>query len=312
MGPAGVTSNVFYYRTLIANVVIISEAGHRGSTPAWVLVDAGMPGHVGAIVSAAARLFGAASRPSAIVLTHGHFDHVGSLGGLLAGWGDVPVYAHPLELPYLTGESDYPPPDPLVGGGLISLISRAFPRAAIHLGARVRPLPEDGSVPALEGWRWLHTPGHAPGHISLFRESDRTLVAGDAVITVKQESVVAVAMQRREVHGPPAYFTIDWTQAGASVARCADLEPAVLISGHGRPMYGGLMRERLRELAAEFDRQACPTFGRYVAAPARTDAHGVVSLPPDPLPNVLTGLLTTGAAVGAAAAFLRYRRAEAR
>lgn len=306
MRPAGVTTNVFYLRTLIANVVFIREGGPQGRASGWVLVDAGMPRHAPAILAAARRLFGA-SRPAAIVLTHGHFDHVGSLDGLLAAWPDVPLYAHPMALPYLTGRSDYPPPDPLVGGGFFSLVSRAFPCAGIDLGERVRPLPDDNTVPGLASWRWLYTPGHAPGHVSLFRETDRALVAGDAVTTVRQESLLAVLTQRREVHGPPAYFTIDWEQARVSVGRVADLEPASLITGHGRPMYGALMRERLRELAGEFSVQVEPSFGRYVGTPAHTDLRGVVSIPPDPLPKVLTGLLTTGAAVAAAGAFLRHR-----
>src|SRR5919107_1012291 len=64
-----------------------------------------------------------AARPAAVVLTHGHFDHVGSLEALLEAW-DVPIYAHPLERPYLTGVSPYPPPDPLVGGGMMAFASK--------------------------------------------------------------------------------------------------------------------------------------------------------------------------------------------
>ncbi|MFC8689659.1 MBL fold metallo-hydrolase [Brevibacillus porteri] len=50
------------------------------------------------------------AKPKAIVLTHAHFDHIGSLEGLLRMW-DVPVYAHQKELPFLTGKEDYPEPD---------------------------------------------------------------------------------------------------------------------------------------------------------------------------------------------------------
>jgi glyoxylase-like metal-dependent hydrolase (beta-lactamase superfamily II) len=313
MQPVGVTAHVFSLRTLIANVIFISEpAAVQGNNASWILVDAGMPGCAGAILAAARRLFGPASPPSAIVLTHGHFDHVGSLDRLLEAWTDAPVYAHPLALPFLTGRADYPPPDPLVGGGLFSLVSRAFPRHGIDLGERVLALPDDGGVPGASAWRWIHTPGHAPGHVSLFRDGDRTLVAGDAVTTVKQESVLAVLSQRRKVHGPPAYFTIDWEQARLSVGRLADLDPATLVTGHGLPLHGAAMREQLRELAGEFDTQAQPAFGRYVATPARTDQRGIVSIPPDPLPGVMARVLTATAALTAAGVLLRRRLAAAR
>src|SRR5687767_12655631 len=78
---------------------------------AWALVDAGLKWSAGTIRNMAREIFGNTSRPAAIILTHGHFDHTGALITLAKEW-DVPVYAHLLELPYLTGKSSYPPPDP--------------------------------------------------------------------------------------------------------------------------------------------------------------------------------------------------------
>jgi len=74
----------------------------------WVLVDAGLKWSAPKIKKMAQQLFGD-SKPSAIILTHGHFDHVGSLEKLIEEW-NVPVYAHYLEIPYLTGKSSYPHP----------------------------------------------------------------------------------------------------------------------------------------------------------------------------------------------------------
>lgn len=299
-----VALDVVCLRVLIANVFLVGGKGDRS----WVLVDAGLPYAAPSIVQAAEARFGEGTRPAAIVLTHGHFDHVGALRELAERW-DAPVYAHELELPYLTGRSDYPPPDPSVGGGAMALISPLFPRSGIHLGERVQALPADGTVPGMPGWHWLHTPGHTAGHVSLFREADRTLIAGDAFVTVRQESALAVLTQRQEVHGPPAYFTSDWQEARRSVETLAALQPAVVATGHGLPMRGAEMLQALQTLARAFDRIAVPAQGRYVRQPALTDARGVVSIPP--AEPSLTGMLAGVAAaalVGAAVAAIWRRR----
>jgi len=195
----------------IVNVYLIGRpnAGDRG----WTLIDAGFIGMTEQIARAAARRFGADARPAAILLTHGHVDHVSALEELAERW-DVPVYAHSLELPYLTGRSSYPPPDPTVGGGLMTRLSVLFPRGPLDLGGRVHALPDDGGVPQLPDWRAIPTPGHAPGHVSFFREADRLLIAGDAFVTTKQESFVAALLKPVYIQGPPTYFTPDWP-AGA-------------------------------------------------------------------------------------------------
>lgn len=165
-------------------IVNVYFVGARGAP--WVLVDTGLPSFAALVRRRAADRYGSGSRPEAIVLTHGHFDHAGNVIELSREW-DVPVYAHRLELPYLTGQSGYPPQDPTVGGAL-GFLSRAFPHTGIDLGTRVHPLPEDGTVPGMPGWRWGHTPGHTAGHVSIYRDSDRFLLAGDALATVDQDS----------------------------------------------------------------------------------------------------------------------------
>ncbi len=265
-GTIEVAPDLAYQRLAIVNVAFFGKPGGRH----WVLVDTGIPGMAGRVRKAAAKRFGADVPPAAIVLTHGHFDHVGTLESLARAW-DVPVYAHPLECPYLDGSSSYPPPDPGVGGGLMALLSPLFPRSPVDVKARLRPLPEDGSVPEMPGWRWVHTPGHSVGQVSLWCEADRSLIAGDAFVTTAQESAYAAAVQEPELHGPPKYFTHDWQAARASVARLAALEPELVITGHGRAMRGPAMREALRTLARDFDRLAVPEHGRYVDAPQRAE-----------------------------------------
>ena len=114
-------------------------------------------------------------------------------------------------------------------------------------------LPEDGVVPGLPDWRWIPTPGHTPGHVSFFRDSDRTLIAGDAVVATRQESLIFILLQRKKVWRPPAYFTPDWEAARDSVHALAALEPASLGTGHGQVLRGSEMRDGLHRLAQHFE-----------------------------------------------------------
>jgi len=264
-----VAPDLAYQRLAIVNVAFYGLAG--AGDRQWVLIDAGLPGTAGQIAKAAAQRFGPNARPAAIVMTHGHFDHNGALEHLAEQW-DAPVYAHELERPYLNGTAAYPPPDPTVGGGLMPLLSPLYPRGPVDVGARLQTLPADGSVPHMTGWRWIHTPGHAPGHVSFWREADRTLIVGDAFITTTQESVYATATQRPEMHGPPTYFTPDWGSAKTSVERLAALEPEIVVTGHGRAMRGAEMRAALHALARDFDRVAVPDHGKYVLHPATAES----------------------------------------
>lgn len=270
----------------------------------WVLVDTGLP-HSSAVVMRRAQARFGDRPPEAIILTHGHFDHAGNALKLAEEW-NVPVYAHRLELPYLTGRSAYPPQDPTVGGAL-GLMSRAFPTGGLDLGEWVRALPSDGTVPGMRGWRWLHTPGHTAGHISLFRETDRFLLAGDAFATVDQDSALSMFRLRPKFSVPPAPLTTDWKAARASVEKLAAFNPRTVAAGHGAPVRGEHVGEELRGFAERF---TPPSHGRYSARAARADERGVVEVPPpvhDPLPRkvFVAGVVAGGALV--ALGVRRYR-----
>jgi glyoxylase-like metal-dependent hydrolase (beta-lactamase superfamily II) len=266
-GTREVAPDLAYRRLGIVNVAFFGQPGAGDRN--WVLIDAGVFGTMRIITAAAAERFGEGARPAAIILTHGHFDHVGVLKDVAELW-DAPIYAHDLERPYLDGSASYPPPDPSVGG-LMARLSPLYPRAPVNVSRWLRSLPADGLLPAMPGWRWLHTPGHCPGHVSLWRETDRAILAGDAFITTDQESAYAVTVQRPEMHGPPQYFTVDWQAARNSVQMLAGLEPELAVTGHGPAMRGVEMRSALHDLALHFDRIAIPEGGRYVDKPARAE-----------------------------------------
>jgi glyoxylase-like metal-dependent hydrolase (beta-lactamase superfamily II) len=190
-------------------------------------------------------------------------------------------------VPYLTGKSDYPPQDPTVGGAL-AFLSRFFPHSGYDFGERIEMLPEDGSVQGLPNWRVLHTPGHTAGHVSLFREEDRVLLAGDALATENQDSWVGMMTHKQVLRRPPAPFTTDWIAARRSIELLAGLNPSTVGAGHGIPMKG--IAEEFQRFAANF---TPPRQGRYVNEPARADEQGVLELPPpvpDPLPKVAAGV----------------------
>jgi glyoxylase-like metal-dependent hydrolase (beta-lactamase superfamily II) len=275
-GTNEVSAKLAYQRLAIVNVVYL---GSTAPDAGWVLIDAGVLGSANLIKEAAEHRFGAGRKPNAILLTHGHFDHVGALEELANEW-DVPIYAHELELPYLDGRSSYPPPDPTVGGGMMAAMSRFYPSGPINVSRWLQPLPL-GRVPMMAGWEWIHTPGHSPGHVSFWNPTTRELIAGDAFITTNQESAFAVLMQKPEIHGPPMYYTIDWDAARESVRKLAALEPEVVVTGHGQAMHGPEMRKALHTLARDFDSIAVPTEGRYVGDSAKADESGVTYVPPE-------------------------------
>lgn len=252
--------DTYCYTTQISNVFLI---GNPAVSPNWVLIDAGMPRSAEKILKAAEKRFGPDHQLQSILLTHGHFDHVGAIIDILEKH-PVPVYAHKGEFPYLTGMENYPEPDASVEGGIIAKMSKTFPVQAIDISEHLVELPADGSVPGLPEWRWLHTPGHTKGHVSFFKELGRVLLAGDAFVTVKQDSLYKVIRQKKHVHGPPVYLTTDWRASWESVCKLADLEPSVAATGHGKPMKGSALAEGLVDLANHFPDTAVPSHGKFV------------------------------------------------
>jgi hypothetical protein len=101
------------------------------------------------------------------------------------------------------------------------------------------------------------------------------LIAGDAIVTTMQESLLAVVTQKKYVSGPPKYFTPDWGAATQSVKTLAALEPNVIATGHGPAIYGTEGRKELHKLVREFWKWGLPAAGRYVKEPAEFDENGI-------------------------------------
>ena len=158
-----------------------------------MLIDTAWP-HRGRVISAAAEsLFGAGTRPAAIVLTHIHPDHAGSALELARLW-DLPVHVHPGELPLASGRylPEYGNP---LDRWLIAPLLRLVPHRTVEAGlspnslaGTARAFDPVAGVPGLPDWQAVPTPGHTPGHVAFFRGKDRVLITGDAVLTVNVNS----------------------------------------------------------------------------------------------------------------------------
>lgn len=173
-----------------------------------VLVDAGTPG-------ARRRLLRELSghRVTAHAVTHAHPDHFGSSRAVCEAMG----------LPLWCGAADAEAIEtatPVIGPGLAPKLLAKLPKVPSY--AVSRGLVEGDDV---AGFEVLDVPGHSPGHIALWRESDRVLIAGDVFFHLA-----------RRVSAPWSFLTADVAVNRKSMRRLAALRPALALFGHGPPL----------------------------------------------------------------------------
>ncbi|HEY4753904.1 MAG TPA: MBL fold metallo-hydrolase, partial [Candidatus Limnocylindrales bacterium] len=177
--------------------------------------------------------------------THAHPDHAGAAASLARAWR-APIFVHPAELAIAQGDFDAMracagPLDRWLILPLLRAMGRRRREALLErssLRGLVRPLEGNGVIEDVPAWRWVHTPGHTPGHISLVRDEDRVALTGDAMVTLRVNSVAGVLLGSPGLSGPPRYTTWSWGRAKASLRVLADLEPTVVGGGHGQPLTG--------------------------------------------------------------------------
>ncbi len=197
-----------------------------------VLVDTGIKQSAGKIADLLAE-----HSISAIALTHAHGDHAGAMKELAARFG-VPVWCGAADCEATeTGR-------PVLSSALKRpVLSSAANAAAGFDGNPVeRTLAEGDSLSA--GFTVLDTPGHSPGHVSFWRESDRTLICGDVFFNMNALTTVPGLRQ------PIALATPDPAENRESERRLAALEPASVGFGHG-PVLSYDAARKLRDFAAE-------------------------------------------------------------
>ena len=201
-------------QTMVINLSLIHDAAN-GPT----LVDTGVsrqsPGFDEAMAEAGVR----AADLKRIILTHQDMDHIGGLHDLAAETG-ARVLAHEIEVPHIDGSK------PLVKLPPAAVLE-TMPQLKIFInrlkGTPVdEPLQDNSHLDLAGGVRVIFTPGHTPGHISLYLERTKTLIAGDA-LTAKDGQLL----------GPNASATPDMPLAMQSVSKLAALDVDTIVCYHG-------------------------------------------------------------------------------
>jgi glyoxylase-like metal-dependent hydrolase (beta-lactamase superfamily II)/predicted ester cyclase len=210
------------------NVYLIEHEGRV------TMFDAGARTMVRSLAQAAAKLGGL----ERIVLGHGHTDHRGSAPGLGA-----PVYCHADEVQDAEGSGGFRYwPDGLSG--------LAFPHRQVHKllhryawdGGPVKIAGTLAEGDDVAGFKVVEIPGHAPGQIALWRESDRLALSTDCFYTLE------IWGRDCEPRVPIETYNYDTEQARASIRKLAALEPAIVWPGHAKPVSGDV-RSQLERAA---------------------------------------------------------------
>ncbi|NHM33908.1 MBL fold metallo-hydrolase [Neobacillus terrae] len=201
-----------------------------------VLIDTGMPGQSGQIFEALKELGIPKDHLKTVILTHQDIDHIGSMPEITEALnGKVKVFAHEKDRPYIEGEI------PLIKTNTERMSERqsAMPKELYDQAmALFQNLPkahvdralEDGEeLPFLGGVKVIYTPGHTPGHISLYLKESKTLVTADAMVSVEGT-----------LRGPVEQNTPDMEAAYESLKKFLDYDIDTVICYHGGAVTGNI------------------------------------------------------------------------
>ncbi|MEK4439158.1 MBL fold metallo-hydrolase [Paenibacillus sp. FSL K6-2862] len=199
-----------------------------------ILIDCGYPDFIHLLDKEVSQHNLTLSSITKLIVTHHDMDHIGSLAALKRTYPHIKIVAHELEVPYIEGnkkslrleqaESTF---------SALPEEEKPFAEQFIDFLQSFEPIAVDQSVSHKEWLPWcggievIHTPGHMPGHISLYISASKTLIAADAVVIENSELAIA----------NPQY-TLDLEEAVRSIQRVSEYDIEQLICYHGGLFHG--------------------------------------------------------------------------
>ena len=194
-----------------------------------VLVDCGYAGFLPLLEKALLKHQLSLNQLTGIIITHHDIDHMGALAELKNKYPSIPVYSSAVEAPYISGK--HKSLRLVQAEQMLDTIAEEYKPGALQFIELLKTLQAvpvdhflalDREIDWLSGIEVIHTPGHMPGHISLYIPQNKTLIAADAIVTENG---------RLEIANPQ--FTLDLDEAVRSVRKLNQLEIDQMICYHG-------------------------------------------------------------------------------
>jgi glyoxylase-like metal-dependent hydrolase (beta-lactamase superfamily II) len=213
-----------------------------------ILVDCGYPNFLDLLREAAGRWNIPLESITQIIITHDDMDHIGSLAALKRAYPHLPIISHAIEAPYISGAQkslrlvqaenmlEMLPAEGKAAGEQFVRFLQTVERAPVDQLVRDQDL-----LPWCGGIEIVHTPGHTPGHMSLYLASSKTLIAGDAVV-----------IENGGLNIANPQYALDLEAAVQSVRKLLNYDIERLYCYHGG-IYEGPVRPALEKLIAAYE-----------------------------------------------------------